>query len=90
MNYRGVLYLLGRLLIALAVALIAPAAVSYWLHSGEVHAFLVPAALAAVMPAAKASSSRWRSGRLAPHGSVGSGSRARPRLPGRQHGRYST
>jgi trk system potassium uptake protein TrkH len=48
MNYRGVLYLLGRLLIALAVALIAPAAVSYWLHSGEVHAFLVPAALAAV------------------------------------------
>ena len=27
MNYRGVLYLLGRLLIALAVALVAPAAV---------------------------------------------------------------
>jgi len=47
MNYRGVLYLLGRLLIALAVALVAPAAVSYWLGSGEIYAFVVPAALAA-------------------------------------------
>jgi trk system potassium uptake protein TrkH len=47
MNYRGVLYLLGRLLIALAVALVAPAVVSFWLRSGEIYAFLVPAALAA-------------------------------------------
>ena len=47
MNYRGVLYLLGRLLIALAVALVAPAAVAFWLRSGEIYAFLVPAALAA-------------------------------------------
>ena len=47
MNYRGVLYLLGRLLIALAVALVAPATVSFWLRSGEIYAFLVPAALAA-------------------------------------------
>ena len=46
MNYRGVLYLLGRLLIALSLALVAPAAVSFWLGSGELHAFLVPAALA--------------------------------------------
>ena len=46
MNYRGVLYLLGRLLIALAVALVVPAAVSFWLGSGEIYTFLVPAALA--------------------------------------------
>jgi trk system potassium uptake protein TrkH len=47
MNYRGVLYLLGRLSIALAVALIAPAAVAFWQSSGEIHAFLIPAGIAA-------------------------------------------
>jgi len=49
MNYRAVLYLLGRLLIALAVALIAPAVVAYLVHSHEMHAFVIPAVLAAVI-----------------------------------------
>jgi trk system potassium uptake protein TrkH len=47
MNYRGVLYLLGRLLIALAVALIAPAGLAYGLRSGEFLAFALPTVLAA-------------------------------------------
>jgi len=47
MNYRGVLYLLGRLLIALAVALIAPTGLAYGLRSGEFLAFALPTVLAA-------------------------------------------
>ena len=47
MNWRGVFFLLGRLLLALTVALLVPAAVAYYFHSGEQSAFLVSAVLAA-------------------------------------------
>ena len=45
MNYRGVLFLLGRLQLALAVALLVPAAVTYFLGGSELRAFLIPAAI---------------------------------------------
>lgn len=48
MNYRGVLFLLGRLQLALAVALTVPAAVAYGLESGDSHVFLTAAGLAAL------------------------------------------
>ena len=48
MNYRGVLFLLGRLLLALAVALLVPTAVSWALGEGNASAFGLVAALAAV------------------------------------------
>jgi len=46
MNYRGVLFLLGRLQLALAGALVVPAALSYALGGNEVRAFLIPASIA--------------------------------------------
>jgi trk system potassium uptake protein TrkH len=46
MNYRGLLYLLGRLLLALALALLVPAGVSYYLGAGETWAFLTAALIA--------------------------------------------
>lgn len=48
MNYRGVLFLLGRLLLALTAALLVPAAVAYYLGGDGMHAFLISAALAGV------------------------------------------
>ncbi|HXV75709.1 MAG TPA: TrkH family potassium uptake protein [Candidatus Polarisedimenticolaceae bacterium] len=48
MNYRGVFFLLGRLLIALALALLAPAAVAWFFDDGVWTAFVGPALLAAV------------------------------------------
>ncbi len=43
MNLRGVLFLLGRLLLALAAALLVPAVVSFWLGGPDLRAFLVAA-----------------------------------------------
>jgi trk system potassium uptake protein TrkH len=43
MNYRGLLFLLGRLLLALTLALLVPAAVSYYLGGDESWAFLTSA-----------------------------------------------
>ena len=48
MNYRGVLFLLGRLQLALAIALLIPAIVSYFLRGPEAKAFFIAAAIAAV------------------------------------------
>ena len=45
MNLRGVLYLLGRLHLALAVALLIPAAVAWGTGGDEVRAFLIAAAV---------------------------------------------
>jgi trk system potassium uptake protein TrkH len=49
MNYRGVLFLLGRLLLALAVALVAPAVVAWVRGSGLWYAFIGPAVFVAVV-----------------------------------------
>jgi len=46
MNFRGVLFLLGRLLLALAVALAVPAAVAYFLGGGEARSFVISALIA--------------------------------------------
>jgi len=46
MNYRGVLFLLGRLQLALAAALLVPAGVAYFIDGGGTRAFLVSAAVA--------------------------------------------
>lgn len=43
MNWRGVYFLLGRLLLVLTVALLVPAAVAYYFRSGEQVAFLASA-----------------------------------------------
>jgi trk system potassium uptake protein TrkH len=48
MNVRGVFFLLGRLLIALAVALLVPAGVAYWQGEPELRAFLISAGVAVV------------------------------------------
>ncbi|MHC4990872.1 MAG: TrkH family potassium uptake protein, partial [Planctomycetota bacterium] len=48
MNSRGVLFLLGRLLLALTVALLAPAGVALYRGGGEARAFLISAGLAGV------------------------------------------
>jgi trk system potassium uptake protein TrkH len=48
MNYRGVLFLLGRLLLALTAALLVPAGVAYYLGGEGMRAFLISAALAGV------------------------------------------
>lgn len=48
MNYRGVLFLLGRLQLALAIALLVPAIVASYLRGPEANAFFVAAAIAAV------------------------------------------
>jgi trk system potassium uptake protein TrkH len=48
MNYRGVLFLLGRLLLALTAALLVPAGVAYYLGGEAMYAFLISAALAGV------------------------------------------
>lgn len=48
MNYRGVLFLLGRLLLALAVALVVPAVVAHYTSGAEAAAFLVTAGLAGI------------------------------------------
>ena len=45
MNLRAVLYLLGRLLLALSVALLVPAAVA-WYEGEGLNAFLASAAIA--------------------------------------------
>jgi trk system potassium uptake protein TrkH len=47
MNYRGVLFLLGRLQLALAIALLVPAIVSAYLGGPEAKAFFIAAAMAA-------------------------------------------
>jgi trk system potassium uptake protein TrkH len=49
MNTRGVLFLLGRLLLALAVALLVPAAVAFSLHRAEAGAFCISAAVAGAL-----------------------------------------
>ena len=46
MNYRGVLFLLGRMQLALAVALLVPAAAAHFLGGEETTAFLVAAGIA--------------------------------------------
>lgn len=48
MNYGGVLFLLGRLQLALGVVLLVPAAVAWYLGGDEASAFLVSAAIAGV------------------------------------------
>jgi len=48
MNLRGVLFLLGRILLALAAALLIPAAIAWFDEGPELRAFLVSAVLAAV------------------------------------------
>jgi trk system potassium uptake protein TrkH len=48
MNYRGVLFLLGRLLLALTAALLVPAGVAFYLGGEGMSAFLISAALAGV------------------------------------------
>jgi trk system potassium uptake protein TrkH len=48
MNYRGVLFLLGRLLLALTAALLIPAGVALYLGGEGMKAFLISAALAGV------------------------------------------
>ena len=45
MNYRGILFLLGRLLLALALTLLIPAAVGYFGDGTQFKAFLVTAAV---------------------------------------------
>jgi trk system potassium uptake protein TrkH len=47
MNFRGVLYLLGRLLLALSVALLLPVALA-WYEGGAMRPFLLSAAIAGV------------------------------------------
>ncbi len=49
MNFRGVFFLLGRLLLALSAALLVPGGVALYLGSGDAKAFFVPAALAGVL-----------------------------------------
>jgi len=46
MNWRGILFMLGRLLLALAGALLVPAAISWLEHGPSLHAFLASAAIA--------------------------------------------
>ena len=46
MNYRGVLFLLGRLQLALAIALLVPAVVASYLEGSEATAFFIVAAIA--------------------------------------------
>ena len=46
MNYRGVAFLLGRLLLVLAVTLLVPAGVDYWFGGENLWVFLAPALLA--------------------------------------------
>ena len=46
MNLRGVLYLLGRLQMALAIALLVPAIVAWWMGGVEARAFWLSAAVA--------------------------------------------
>ena len=48
MNYRGVLFMLGRLLLAMAVALLIPAALSFYLGDGDVRQFLIAAGVTGV------------------------------------------
>ena len=51
MNYRGVLYLLARLLLALGVALLVPACVALYLGDAEAKAFIQAAAIVLILGA---------------------------------------
>ena len=48
MNFRGVLFLLGRLLLAIAVALLVPAAVAWWKHGPDRWVFVVAAVVVGI------------------------------------------
>ena len=64
MNLRAVLYLLGRLLLALSVALLVPAAVG-WYEGEGLNAFLASAAIARRTSTAFPSGSRYSTDRTA-------------------------
>ncbi|MDH3786547.1 MAG: hypothetical protein OEV00_14640, partial [Acidobacteriota bacterium] len=48
MNWRGVFFLLGRLLLALTAALLVPAVVALYYKSGEHTAFLISAGVSGI------------------------------------------